>query len=84
MLDLNWGQHTARLKIRTDIKKSISRKPSTTASLQVEQALLAADAIPTYHCKVADGAAVIRQGPSGSWQLAKAPLGEFELTTTLQ
>jgi hypothetical protein len=72
MLDLSWGANAARLKIRKAIERSISGAPRATASAQVVQAMAAADAIPTYYCKLADGAAYIRQGPDGSWQLAAA------------
>ena len=52
--------------MRTAIEKSISD--------EVEQALLAADAIPTYPRKLTGGADFIWQ-VGGNWQLAAAPAG---------
>jgi hypothetical protein len=66
-----------RKTIRAAIEKSISVEPSATASAQVvQQALVAADAIPTYHCvdMLADGDAFIWQ-VDGNWQLAAATAG---------
>jgi hypothetical protein len=62
-----------RKQIRAMIESSISNASSATASL-AKQTLLAADAMPTYACELADGAAFIRQA-DGNWQLAEATAG---------